>query len=485
VNARVRGIYATALTRLLLDEDHAVVDASPPIRRRFDTDFPAGPPSLVVETTDDRQGVGLRGADADVTTARALCTDVAVDAVSWVDATPPGAIFDAEVTATNERGAVVALGGTADHEGFLPYRNVGPRIETGDVVCVQVRTSVPPWTTRRPTLGTGLRVDTGLVTLEPGEGTRVDARDDEAARELVGMLDLLGIEPPSGWRAVWGPAALEAETEVLEGAIDRAADETARLTTAIDDASSGEPDPSAVTGVRDNGSTAREGALARPSAGAWVWFGRESRFALDGVRRRVTATMPGHHRIKAGAAAASAGVDFAEAVCDPDQDAAFPFAAVRGAFGPAVGDALRIEHGKPDGRRITLGEGTVTAIDAETVTVEREMSPGGRYDGLDTPRRAGDIAVTKLAEGRWWYPTTYRGTDGTVRGTYVNVCTPVEVFPKAARYIDLHVDVIKHPDGRVERVDDAELDESVEAGDTPNALADRARSVAAALENAL
>jgi len=435
VNARVRGIYATALTRLLLDEDHAVVDASPPIRRRFDTDFPAGPPSLVVETTDTRQGVGLRGADADVTAARALLTDVAVDAVAWVDPTPPGAVFDAEVTATKERGAVVALGGGADHEGFLPYRNVGPRVETGDIVCVQVRTSVPPWTTRRPTLGTGLRVDAGLVTLEPGDGTRVDARDDEAARELVGMLDLLEIEPPSGWRAVWGPAALEADTEVLEGAIDKAADEATRLTGAIDDASSGS-DPGAVTGVRDDGSTARDGALARPSAGAWVWFGRESRFELDAVRSRVTTTMPGHHRIKAGAAAASAGVDFAEAVCDPDGDAAFPFAAVREAFGPAVGDALRIEHGKPDGRRITLGEGTVTAIDAETVTVEREMSPGGHYDGLDTPRVAGDVAVTKLAEGRWWYPTTYRGADGTVRGTYVNVCTPVEVFPKAARYID-------------------------------------------------
>ena len=95
------------------------------------------------------------------------------------------------------------------------------------------------------------------------------------------------------------------------------------------------------------------------------------------------------------------------------------------------------------------------------------------------------MAVNKVAKGRWGSPPTYRGTDGTVRGTYVKVCTPVGGFPKAARYIDLHVDVIKHPDGRVERVDDAELDESVEAGDTPNALADRARSVAAALENAL
>jgi Ribonuclease G/E len=158
---------------------------------------------------------------------------------------------------------------------------------------------------------------------------------------------------------------------------------------------------------------------------------------------------------------------------------------VRESFGPAVGDALRIDHGKPDGRLITLGEGEVTDVDDDgSVTVRREMTPGGRYDGLETRRAAGDVAVTSLTEGRWWYPTTYRGADGEVKGTYVNVCTPVEVFPTAARYVDLHVDVIKHPDGTVERVDDGILDESVAAGDTPEPLAAKARSVASALQNA-
>ena len=199
--------------------------------------------------------------------------------------------------------------------------------------------------------------------------------------------------------------------------------------------------------------------------------------------------MPGHHRVKAGSASASAAVDFAEALCDPDPnepDAAFPFTVVRESFGPAEGDALRIEHGKPDGRLITLGEGTVTEVDADGgVTVEREMSPGGSYDGLGGRREAGDVAVTSLSEGRWWYPTTYRAADGTVKGTYVNVCTPVEVFPDAARYVDLHVDVVKHPDGTVERVDDDVLDASVSRGDTPEPLAEKARSVASALTNAL
>jgi len=62
-----------------------------------------------------------------------------------------------------------------------------------------------------------------------------------------------------------------------------------------------------------------------------------------------------------------------------------------------------------------------------------------------------------------------------VRGTYVNVCTPVEVFPDAARYVDLHVDVMKHPDGTVERVDDDELRDAEAAGDVPEPLAEKAR----------
>ena len=53
------------------------------------------------------------------------------------------------------------------------------------------------------------------------------------------------------------------------------------------------------------------------------------------------------------------------------------------------------------------------------------------------------------------------------------------------RYVDLHVDVVKHADGTVERVDDDELDAAVEAGHVPEKLAEKARAVAGAVENAL
>jgi predicted RNA-binding protein associated with RNAse of E/G family len=59
------------------------------------------------------------------------------------------------------------------------------------------------------------------------------------------------------------------------------------------------------------------------------------------------------------------------------------------------------------------------------------------------------------------------------------------VFPRTVRYVDLHVDVIKHPDGTVERVDADELAAAVDAGDISAALAGKARDVATAVENAL
>jgi predicted RNA-binding protein associated with RNAse of E/G family len=113
------------------------------------------------------------------------------------------------------------------------------------------------------------------------------------------------------------------------------------------------------------------------------------------------------------------------------------------------------------------------------------MTAGGTYDALGVERRAGDVATTTFVEGRWWYATVYRGADGERRGTYVNVCTPVECFPDAVRYVDLHVDVVKAPDGEVRRVDDDELDEAVADGEISEPLAERARQVAASIESAL
>ena len=481
---RVRGIYTTAVTRLLLAAGLAVVQASEPIRERFDAEFSDAPHDITVATTDDRQGVGIYGDPDAVAAIGNRLSDVARDTFAWEDPTPPGAVFDARVAETLGSGAVLDLGPA---EGFLPYDATDAYLETGDTCRVQVRESAPPWGDRRAELGTEIHADRGFATLVRGrKGVTVDTHDDAAGRELAGMTDLLGIELPDGWGLVWSHAATRAGMDALETALEGAVDRTGALDAALD----GDGGPGAV-GADAGESMPRR--VTAPDAGRWVWFGRESRAALDDARRRVTPTMPGHHRTKAASEAASAGVDLAEALCEStlggDADAGvgeFPFGVVTRQFGPVEGDTVAIRHGKPDGRAFPLGRGEVTEWDADgTVEVTRTMSGGGTYDALGTTREAGDTATTKFREGRWWYPTVYRGDDGASKGTYVNVCTPVECFPDAIGYIDLHVDVVKYPDGTVERVDDDELDAAVDAGDVPPEAAEKARSVAASLERAL
>jgi hypothetical protein len=507
MRVRVRGIYATALTRRALDAGHDVVQASPPIRERFDASFPVAPADVAVDTTSDRQGVGAIGSANAVDALAESLGDVGIDALSWRDPAPQGGVFLAQVTDALGSGAIVDLG---EREGFLPFDDADGYVDAGDVRRVQVQEPAPPWGDDRPVVGESLRVSNGLVTLDRSRSGASAAVRGERATELARTTELLDATAPEGWGVRWEHAAADASIDALGDALAGAVD----AATALDDCPAGDVDDAPVRldapeGV--GGDDEADDSSSQSSATTWVWFGRESRRALDADRRAVATTMPGHHRVKAGSATASTAVDFAEGVfahddsgqldwegngdggtvdddVDHDSDGeAFPFAAVVDAFGPKEGDTYRLEHGKPEGRRITLGRGEVTALDPDAgrLTLEREMTGGGTYDGLGVPREDGDVAVTKLTEGKWWYPTVYRSADGETRGTYVNVCTPVELFPEHARYVDLHVDVVRHADGSVERLDDDELDAAVDAGHVQPALADRARTVATSVERAL
>jgi len=452
---RVRGIYATALTARFEAGDVDVVNASPPIRERFDTEFDLAEPDATVWTSRDRQGVELSGPD--VGGLRERLTDLGDDAFAWDDPLARGAVFDARVERTLGGGAVLETG---QGEAYLPFSETDGRVGEGDNVRVQITEPAPPWGSKRAEATTRVRTEGAVATLVRGvDATVAGTPDGDPENELARLTELLPAEVPENWGVRWEYGADDAGMDNLGAALDTARERADDLEAALD---------APVESARK---------LHAPRETVWVWFGRESRFALDADRRTAAPTMEGHHRTKAAASGASDAVDFVERIDPPEE---FPREAVLSQFGPSEGESVAIEHGKPDGRLITLGRGEVTAADPESgsLTVERGMTAGGSYDALDVPRESGDVAVTKFKEGRMWYPTVYRGTDGDLRGTYINVCTPVELFPDAVRYIDLHVDVIKHADGEVEIVDEDELEESVDAGNTPEALAERALDVA-------
>ena len=509
MTVRVRGIYATALTQLLHDEGVAIIQPSASIADRFSLDEEAERPKgydAALATTDDRSGVGVSGNPETVSTIRECLSALDIDAFAWSDDAPREAVFDGVVTDARRGGAVVDLG---LREGYLPFDAVENRVEKGDHYRVQVTEPAPPWSDDRPLLGTAIRVrGGGLLELvregdsraarpESGGGSGSSGSNRRGTTGIGGVIDLLPTAVPENWRARPTKRADDASFDALDAALADAVTRAEGIDTALVTAGDpGEP----LDDDGDGSGTSRRRVWADTET-AWVRFGRGARFALDDVRRDVTATMPGHHRIKASTENASAAVDFAESVCgslagtsgadagddsDDAGDSDFPFVATTRHFGPREGEKVAIRHGKPDGREIVLGRGEVSSIASDgSLVLRREMRSAGTYDAIGTERREGDVAITRFVEGRWWYQTRYRSADGEPRGTYVNVCTPLELFPDAVRYVDLYVDVVKRPDEEVERVDDAELDAAIDEGVVGEELATKARSVAGAIESAL
>ena len=58
----------------------------------------------------------------------------------------------------------------------------------------------------------------------------------------------------------------------------------------------------------------------------------------------------------------------------------------------------------------------------------------------------------------------YYSLDDELKGTYVNINTPIEIYPDRARYIDLEVDVVKLPGQKSEIIDEEELKKANNAG---------------------
>jgi hypothetical protein len=103
-------------------------------------------------------------------------------------------------------------------------------------------------------------------------------------------------------------------------------------------------------------------------------------------------------------------------------------------------------------------------LDDEQIKYSRIIRSDGFYDGLGVKKEVGDKAVSETKMGEWCITTKYFSSSGDWKGTYINLNTPVEIYPKTIRYVDLEVDVCIHPDGTNKILDVEKLEKALEKG---------------------
>ena len=459
---RIRGIYATSLTALCRDHDIDIVDPSSVIEDRFDLGDVDGYPTVTMTDTRDRMGVMMSGDPTAVDEIATLIDAISADTFTGTTRLARGMIAGGTVTETTDSGAIVDV---ANETAFLPYRLSDEYVSRGDRLAVQVIEPEAPWTmNRRPVVAARPHVIGRYLTLvRDPDAPMIESPD----RELHGLLELLDPAIPDDWSLQVAETAHAVDLAILEEDLEHVLSDRSRV----------------VEAMRNARDPATPGGVYAPEATAWGRIGRGGRFELDEKRTDVSRTIPGHHRLKVVGNGAGSAVEYLERLA---VDIPFEPDAVFDSFGPRIEDRVSLRHGKPDGSCIGLGTGTVTARpQPAAITVERQLTPGGTLDALDVPIEQGDRAETTYVEGQRWAPTVYRDDDDNRKGTYVNINTPIEIFPDRVCYTDLFIDVIKDADGSVWIVDEDELDAAHSDDLLSDQLVNEARTLAQTLKRSL
>jgi len=445
MKARVRGVYTTALTKLLLDQGFDIVQASETIKQRFRLNENTDSPDLDVFERRDSQGVRALGKAEPMQLFTSLLQSCLDDVVVRKWAVTVDGVY---------RGLVKEVD-TATHEALV---DIGPSVgvlndpkTSGYTTEQQLLVQVERFRlgSRQPILTTEIKIPGKNAILIPGRQVKISRKimDWQTRTQLRQLGEDLATED---WGVLWRTSAANQLPDLLRN----------EVSTLVERAES----------IMQRAEGAEAPAMLWEGAHfVNVEFPALSKSRLDEIRRKVTSTIDGHHRYKASGQRVSTALEMAEKLLEKDYPQADVNDLLRQTIEkefPSDGSWIKIEHVKLDGKVFHLGPAFIETFDQDKsyIRFRRVFKRPGVYDGLKTPKQPDDYAITEAKMDEWYFKTQYFSKEGQIKGTYINLNTPMELYPYAIRYIDLEADVCVWPDGRVETLDMEKLEEALTKG---------------------
>ncbi|MCD6530589.1 DUF402 domain-containing protein [Candidatus Bathyarchaeota archaeon] len=454
-SVRVRGIYSTALLFLLRSFGFQITDPSAVQVERFNLEKVKDPPDVQIYDRRDLQGVIADGDVDSLRTLKEALSSELKDAVFNFFPYSIEGIYRGVISRSSDGGnsLLVDLGGVY---GRLKTAELKERRIGSDVTVQVLRNS---YLTDSPLLTTKLKVPGDHALLIRGGEVKVSGKISDPT-ERKRLLELGKELVREGWGITWRSSA---EGESQENLIDEVEDLFKEAKRLLQDCEA----PRML----------REG-FHRIS----VEFPRLSKNILDELRSKVTQTIKGHHYYKACGGYVSAAVDMAENLLAKGmarENVESTFKSVVSHVFPHTGSKVKIEHVKTDGKTLNLGVAEVEVLEERfrLFRLKRSIQGRGVYDGLGVTKEEGDYAITETGFGSWILKTSYFSREGMFKGAYININTPVEVYPRSIRYVDLEVDVCLEADGEVKVVDEELLEKKFESGLITGFLMEKAKEI--------
>jgi len=453
MKAKVRGIYTTALTKLLLENGFEVVQPSQAIKSRFGISDNNEPPDLKIKDKHDLQGVVALGKKKAVQAFKAILQATLEDVITREWNVSVNGIYKGLVVGEDDRNLYVKIGNKT--VGVLS-KNEAPAEKQGEILVQVERKHMGRKT---PILTTRLKIVGDCAILAPNirGGVSLKIRNVVKRAELYALGKKLA---PEGWGIIWREPAAHKPKEALENEVAALVEKAKIL-------------------AESASSTSAPSLLLEGLQFMSVEFPCVSKRKLDALRALVAPTLEGHHFYKSCGGRVSAALEMAEKLLEKGQsleDVKRLFEEQTAAEFPVEGLMVEVEHVKLSGAVFRLGQAVLETLSSDEIRYCRTIKADGYYDGLGTVKEVGDMAVSQTKPGEWHITTNYYSKEGAWKGAYININTPVEVYPKALRYVDLEVDVCVRPDSETRVLDMEKLGEALEKGLISQPLYERVKA---------
>ncbi|MGQ9530256.1 MAG: DUF402 domain-containing protein [Candidatus Bathycorpusculaceae bacterium] len=439
--ANVRGIYTTSLTKLLLENGFQIVQPSLAIKKRFSLLENQNPPDIKIKDRYDLQGIRVLGTSEALEKLQSIFHSNFLDVITRRWHISVDGIYKGKVAGSDAYGVYVDIGNGII--GKVPKSEISSI--NGEQVAVQVErrrigAKQPPLTTSLKIVG-----NYAILAKDSRVGVSLKIRDFNRRAELYALGKALS---PEGWGIIWRETAANRTREELESEIRMLAGKVEALKEKM---FSAEVPKLLVDGLYFMD----------------VEFPFFSKRDMDLLRASVTPTLDGHHFYKSCGGTVSSALEMAEKILERGEERTIVEKSFREQIlyeFPGEGSVVEIEHVKLSGTVFHLGQATIESINDKELKYKRIMRSNGFYDGLSVTKDAGDIAISETKLGEWHITTKYFSANGELKGTYVNLNTPVEVYPNSIRYVDLEVDVCIQPNGAAKVLDMEKLERALEGG---------------------
>ncbi len=451
IRVRVRGIYATALSQILLNRGFMLADVSDVLKDRLRQPVIEGPAEVTVKTVDDDPDTLLiLGNPWDYGKA---VEEAIVDELKYVSIRRGklGLYTVVDALSLGECRVLLPEGIEGIMQGECPPKGVIVRgyvvkesLSKGDLAVIRSGVAL-----------------TGLYTTvyTPGEGfsfsehIRDDARKLELVESIKSTIDTMKVHVRFRSNSKYGEPA-------------EIADEAGNL--AIKALKMVEEPPSKEPRI-----------IARGEYISLMYITSQAKRLLDEHRSKVHPTVDYHHSLKAGGFEESTLVEFSEESMKLGYATSKIGLAIISYIASSLkGRRISIDHRVPDGSRISLGPFTVDNYTVEDdgvkLVLSRTFKSQGVLDGLEVEKRPGDYSRTLIDTRKWHVIHEYYSKDGKLLGVYANINTPPEIGFKSIRYLDLYVDVVKKPGKDPELKDLEDLEKALRDGLITSELYERA-----------